>query len=112
MSQLDEKIKMYVDNAAELGLSLSTELLTAVTKGLGPSIYSADASLVSGSDPDELDRVKKNFLIGKLGLADGPALDEAIKEAIAAMGTGNRQKHRAIFYALLVKKFGKESIYN
>ncbi len=112
MSQLDEKIQLYVDNAAELGLSISKELLTAVTKGLGPSIYSADASLVSGSDPDELARVKKNFLIGKLGLADGPALDAAIQEAIAAMGSSNRQKHRAIFYALLVMKFCKESVYN
>ncbi len=112
MSQLDEKIQLYVENAAELGLSLSEELLTAVTKGLGPSIYSADASLVSGSDPDELERVKKNFLICKLGLEDGPALDDAINEVVAAMGTGNRQKHRAIFYALLVQKFGKESVYN
>lgn len=111
MSQFDVKLQLYVDSAKELGLSLSVELLTKVAKGLGPSIYSADASLVSGTDPDELARVKTNFLIKKLGLSDGPALDAAIKEAVAAMGTGNRQKHRVIFYALLVKKFGKESVY-
>ena len=58
-----------------------------------------------------LDRVKANFLIKKLGLADGPALDAAIKEVCEAMGSANRNKYRALFYAALVKKFGKESVY-
>lgn len=111
MSQFDDKVQMYKENAASLGLSISDALLTGVAKSLGPSIYLADASLVSGSDPDELARVKNNFLIGKLGLSDGPALDKALAETVEAMGSSNRNKHRAIFYAILVQKFGKESMY-
>lgn len=111
MSKFDEKVAMYVANAKELGLKIPTELLTKVAKGLGPSIYLGDASLVSGSDPEELARVKTNFLIKKLGLSDSPALDDAVKEAVTAMGTSNRNKHRAIVYTLLVMKFKKESVY-
>lgn len=111
MSKFDEKVAMYVANAKELGLNISTDLLTKVAKGLGPSIYLADASLVSGSDAEEKARVRANFLVKKLGLADSPDLDKAIDEATAAMGSSNRNKHRAIVYSLLVMKFKKESVY-
>ncbi|CAH0994271.1 hypothetical protein EMA8858_00380 [Emticicia aquatica] len=111
MSKLAEAIETYVAQSNELGLGLSEELITAVAKGLGPSIYNADSSKVSGSDPDELARVKNNYLIGKLGLSDGPELDAAIAEVMEQMGTSNRNKYRANVYALLCKKFGKEGIY-
>ncbi|MBK8626990.1 MAG: DUF2853 family protein [Saprospiraceae bacterium] len=111
MSKFDEKVAMYVASVKELGLSIPTDLLTKVAKGLGPSIYLGDASLVSGTDAEELARVKNNFLIKKLGLADSAALDAAVVEAVTAMGTSNRSKHRAIVYALLVMKFKKESVY-
>jgi hypothetical protein len=111
MSKFDEKVAMYVANAKELGLKIPTDLLTKVAKGLGPSIYLTDASLVSGSDAEEKARVKANFLIKKLGLADSADLDKAIDEATAAMGSSNRNKHRAIVYSLLVMKFKKESVY-
>ena len=54
------------------------DLLTAVTIGCGPSIYNADASTVAGSQESELEKVKNNFLIKKLGLVDGPELMDAI----------------------------------
>jgi hypothetical protein len=50
-------------------------------------------------------------LIKKLGLADTPALDAAIDEVLEKMGSSNRNKQRAVVYALLVKKFGKESMF-
>jgi hypothetical protein len=111
MSKFVEAVEDYKAQVADLGLGISEELLTAVAKGLGPSIYNADASKVSASDPEELARVKNNFLIGKLGLADSPALDEAIDEVMEKMGKSNRNKYRAVVYALLVIKFGKESLY-
>lgn len=111
MSKFDEKLEIYKQSVAELKLQISDELLRGVAKGLGPSIYLPDASFVSGSDPKELETVKKNFLIKKLGLADGPALDKGIQAALEAMGTSNRSKHRAIFYSLLAKHFGKESMF-
>ncbi len=111
MSKFDEAIVTYKEEMQKSGISIDDALLTAVAKGLGPSIYNNDASRVSASDQSELDRVKNNFLIKKLGLTDGPALDAAVKEVVAQFGSSNRNKYRAIFYALLVKKFGKESNY-
>lgn len=111
MSKFAEAINNYKAQVADLKLDISEDLLTKVAKGLGPSIYNADSSKVSGSDKTELDRVKTNYLIKKLGLADGPELDAAIAEVMEKMGSGNRNKYRAVVYAMLAKKFGKESIY-
>jgi hypothetical protein len=109
MSKFDEVLAGYADDAKKHGIS--TALLTGVAKGLGPSIYNADSSKVSGSDQSELDRVKTNFLTKKLGITDSAKMDKAIAETIDEMGSSNRNKHRAIFYAILAKKFGKEGMY-
>lgn len=111
MSKFDEAVALYKSEMDKLGIKADAGLLTAVAKGLGPSIYRADASKVSCSDNDEIGRVKTNFLIKKLGLKDDAKLDAALKEVCQQMGTANRNKYRAIFYYLLVKKFGKEGMY-
>jgi hypothetical protein len=112
MSKFAEAITNYKTQVSDLGLDISEDLLTKVAKGLGPSIYNADSSKVSGSDKSELERVKTNYLMKKLGLADSPELDSAIAEVMEKMGSSNRNKHRAVVYALLAKKFGKENIYS
>jgi Protein of unknown function (DUF2853) len=112
MSKFNDCVELYKAQSKELGLGLDETLLTAVAKGLGPSIYNVDSSKVSGSDKKELDTVKNNFLIKKLGLKDGPTLDAGIKEVMEKMGSSNRNKYRAVVYALLAKKFGKESVYS
>mgnify|MGYP000011512149 CR=1 FL=1 len=112
MSKLQEKVMLYQKFMDDRDLSVNLELLTAVTKGLGPSIYKADAETVSGSDSKELATVKNNFLIKKLGLSDNDALDAGIEEVMHTIGKSERKKYRAVVYYLLVKKFGKESIYN
>jgi hypothetical protein len=111
LSKLDEKIALYQSEMKKLGLKFDADLLAKVTKGLGPSIYKADAETVSGSDKKELETVKKNFLMKKLGLADGPKLDKALDAAIEKVGKSNRNKYRAIVYYLLVKELGQESKY-
>ncbi len=111
MSAFAEVIEKSLEQLSSIGVSADEALLTAVAKGLGPSIYNQDSSLVAASDQEELDRVKNNFLIGKLGLSDGPELDAAIGETVAALKGINR-KLRVVFYYLLVKKFGKEAMYS
>ena len=113
MSKFDEALELYnKEMSSKLNVgSVDADLLRAVTKSLGPVIYNEDSSRVSCSDKEELARVKKNFLIGKLGLEDSDALDAAIKEVCEAMGTSNRNKYRAIFYYMLVQKFGKEAMF-
>jgi hypothetical protein len=111
MSKFDDLIETYHGEAQKIGISVNASLLAKVTKGLGPSIYNADSAKVSCGDKTELDRVKANFLIKKLGLADGAELDSALEETCQTFGSSNRTKYRALFYYMLVKKFGKEELY-
>ncbi len=111
MSRLDEKIALYKSEMKKLGLDYDAELLAKITKSIGPSIYKVDAETVSGSDERELATVKNNFLIKKLGLNNGPDLDEAISKVLEKFGKSNRSKYRPIFYYLLVKELGQESKY-
>ncbi len=111
MSKRDEKITLYIEASKTIGLDLTDDFIGKVTIGLGPSIYNKDAELVACSSKDELDNIKKNFLIKKLGLDDDEKLDKAIKNSCEAMGKSNRKKYRALFYALLAKEFSKEEVY-
>ena len=112
MSKRDDLIVKYADDLKnKCGMTPDMDLLTKVTIGCGPSIYNADASTVAGSQASELETVKKNFLMKKLGLADGPQLMEGINSAIETYGKSERSKYRAVIYYMLTKHFGKESVY-
>ena len=112
MSKRDELIAKYADDLkAKCKMIPDMDLLTKVTIGCGPAIYNADSSTVAGTDESELETVKKNFLMKKLGLADSPKLMDGINAAIDTYGKSERNKYRAVFYYLLVKHFGKESVY-
>ncbi|MDV4169128.1 DUF2853 family protein [Rhodovulum sp. FJ3] len=112
MGKRDDLIAKYADDLKEkCGITPDMELLKKVTIGCGPSIYDADASTVASSQEGELETVKNNFLIKKLGLSDGPELMEAIDSVIETYGKSERNKYRAVVYYMLTKHFGKEAIY-
>lgn len=112
MSKRDELIEKYAaDMKKKCDIDPDMDLLTKVTIGCGPSIYNKDSSTVSSGDPSEIERVKKNFLIKKLGLPDGQELDAGIDAVMEKYGKSNRSKYRAVVYYLLTKHFGKEEIY-
>jgi|SRR5690625_3214527 len=112
MNKREKLIVKYVEQLEGVGTKVDHDLLTKVTIGLGPSIYNADASTVASSDPSELQTVKNNYLIKKLGLKDDPKLDKAIDKVVDTLGRSNKNKYRACVYYLLCKEFGKESIYD
>lgn len=112
MSKRDELIAKYAADLKEkCGVNADMDLLTKVTIGCGPSIYNADAATVSSSSDEELDTVKNNFLIKKLGLSKSVDLDGGINAVMDKYGRSNRNKYRAVVYYLLTKHFGKESVY-
>ena len=113
MSAREELIVKYAaDLKDKCGVTPDMDLLTKVTIGCGPSIYNADAATVAGSQQAELDTVKNNFLIKKLGLTDGADLDAGIDTVMEKYGRSNRNKYRAVIYYLLTVHFKKESVYN
>ncbi|MDE3120644.1 MAG: DUF2853 family protein [Paracoccaceae bacterium] len=112
MSKRDDLIAKYADDLkTKCGMTPDMDLLTKVTIGCGPAIYNADSAVVAGSDKGELETVKNNFLIKKLGLADTPALMDAINAVIDTYGRSERNKYRAVIYYMLTKHFGKEAVY-
>ncbi|WP_106263508.1 DUF2853 family protein [Donghicola tyrosinivorans] len=112
MGKRDDLIAKYADDLKEkCGVTPDMDLLTKVTIGCGPSIYNADASTVASSQEGELETVKKNFLMKKLGLSDGPELMDAINSVVETYGRSERNKYRAVVYYMLVKHFSKEAVY-
>jgi len=112
MSQRDEKLALYREFVIKHNLTLDDALLAKVTVGLGPSIYNKDSESIACSDQSELDTVRKNFLIKKLGLTlEEAELNAAIKEICETIGSSVRTKYRAVFYTLLTQKFNKQEIY-
>jgi hypothetical protein len=112
MGKRDELISRYAQDLEEkCGMAPDMDLLTKVTIGCGPSIYNADAATVAASQPGELETVRNNFLVKKLGLSDGPQLMDAIHEAVDTYGQSERNKYRAVIYYMLTKHFGRESAF-
>ena len=112
MNKREELIAKYAaDLKDKCSVNPDMDLLTKVTVGLGPSIYKADSATVSSSDESELETVKNNFLIKKLGMNDSTDLDKGIDAVMETYGKSNRNKYRAVVYYLLTKHFNKESVY-
>lgn len=100
MSEYLEGVKRYAANADE-------KAVAGIVKHLGIALKSKDASLVSCSSKDELDRVRESWCKKKLGLSMSDAdLDKGIKDICEKMKAEQR-KHRVTFYYLLAEKYGK-----
>ena len=65
---------------------------------------------MAATAPAEIETVKTNFIAGKRGV-EGDAAEAAIAYAIEKIGASNRQKLRPVFYYLIVKNLGKESVF-
>jgi hypothetical protein len=112
MGKRDDLIALYASELRDkCGVTPEMPLLTKVTIGLGPSIYRDDSATVAGSEARELDTIRANFLVKKLGLTDGPELTAGIDKAIETYGRSNRNKYRVVVYYLLTKHFGREAVY-
>ena len=111
-SKKDELMVKYANHLKErFGVEPDTDLLDKVVHGLGPAIYNRDASTVSSSSESELETVKQNYLIKKLGLEDAPSLMDAIIKVMRQYGASERTKYRAVVYYMLVIQFNKQAVY-
>ncbi|MEM1055316.1 MAG: DUF2853 family protein [Bacteroidota bacterium] len=109
MATLDDAVGAALSALTKSGVDApDTDLLRAVTKAIGPAVYSDDAKNVACSDPKELERIADGFLTKKLGISEG---GESVKAVCEQMKGAGAHKHRGAFYYLLVKHHGKESVY-
>jgi len=110
MSKLDDCCAKYAEQMKDkLGMRVDKNLLRAVAKACGPSLYKRDASTVACSQKSELETVKKNFAMKKLGVSEKVA-EKAVADACKKYGK-IRTKHRAVFYYMIVKSTKKTAMF-
>lgn len=97
-------VSEYLDDVQEYAADVNTDAVDKIVKYCGIALRNRDSSLVSTSDPEELDRVKVGFAAKKLGLSPEEA-DAGIQKVASRMKT-SRNKSRVTFYYLLAEETG------
>lgn len=105
----DELIAKYAEDLRrKVGVEPDMDLLTKITISCGPAIYQRDQATIAATQSDELERVKSNFLVSKLGLPDSPKLMDWVNSVIDEYGRSEQHKYRAVIYYLLVDRLSHE----
>lgn len=104
-----ELIDKYKKELSKIRVKVDDVLLKAVVKSLGPAVYRDDASKISAADGDELERVKQNFMVRRLGLSNSPKLDAVLNKAIDTMGRSTKNKYRAVLYYIITRDTKREA---
>lgn len=96
----------YLADVKKYDAGANEEVVGKIVKHLGIALRNRDSSLVSCTDPKELDRVKAGWIAKKLGIDDDKAADGALEKVCKAMAA-DHTKNRVTFYYLVAKEFGK-----
>ena len=98
----------YLDDVKRYDPNPNAAAVDRIVKHLGIALRSRDSSLVSCSDPGELERVREKWCMKKLGTKDAGAAEEVVTRVCAEM-KGDRSKSRVTFYYLCAKHLGRLS---
>jgi hypothetical protein len=96
----------YLADVKKYDAGAGAEVVEKIVKHLGIALRSRDASLVSCTDPKELERVRESWVGKKLGVTDAKKADAAIEKTCQVMHA-DHSKHRVTFYYLVAKDLGK-----
>ncbi len=96
----------YLADVQRYDKKADAEIVTKIVKHLGIALRNRDSSLVSCSDPKELDRVNAKWCQKKLGETDEGKCDGIIGKVCEEM-KGDRNKGRVTFYYLVAQKLDK-----
>jgi hypothetical protein len=95
----------YLADVKKYDAGANPDVVNKIVKHLGIALRNRDSSLVSASDKKELDRVRDNWAVKKLGVDAEKA--EAAVAATAKDLAADRSKSRVTFYYLVAKHLGK-----
>jgi hypothetical protein len=102
----------YLADVKKYDAGADAAAVDKIVKHLGIALRNRDSALVSASDQKELDRVRDNWGVKKLG-ADAAKAEAAVAKAEAAVAkvakamAGDNSKGRVTFYYLVAKELGK-----
>ncbi len=96
----------YIGDVRKYDAGADEEIVNKIVKHLGIALRNRDSSLVSCSDPKELDRVRTNWIGKKLGVTDEAKANAAIEKVCEQLSADNT-KSRVTFYYLTAMHLGK-----
>ncbi|MCA0032992.1 DUF2853 family protein [Mesorhizobium sp. B263B2A] len=96
----------YLADVKKYDTAANAAAVEKIVKHLGIALRNRDSSLVSCTDPKELERVRESWAAKKLGVSDAAKADAAIQKTCTAMHADNT-KSRVTFYYLVAKDLGK-----
>ena len=96
----------YLADVKKYDAAADADAVAKIVKHLGIALRNADSSLVSCTDPKELDRVKANWISKKLGVTDEAKADSVVQKVCETL-SADRTKSRVTFYYLVAKHLGK-----
>lgn len=100
-------VDKYLADVKKYAPNCDAAAVGAIVKHLGIALRNKDASLVSGTDPEEMKRVRESWCKKKLGITDADsAIDASIKAVIEKM-KADRTKERVTVYYLLAEHYKK-----
>ena len=110
MATIAEKVEQYEAKCTELGMEITGGLLARAAKACGPALFNADAETVAASDVTELETVRDNFVMWKLGIEDAGEAMDIVNKVAEEMSEFGSHKYRAVFYARCAELAGKEDM--
>lgn len=96
----------YLADVQKYDAGANEDVVAKIVKHLGIALRNRDSSLVSCTDPKELDRVRTSWIGKKLGITDEAKANAAIEKVCQEL-SGDRTKERVTFYYLTAKHLGK-----
>ena len=100
-------VQKYIEDVKKYTSTVNEEAVAGIVRHCGIALRNRDSSLVAGTDPEELKRVRESWLKKKLALTESDAdLDKAIHAVMEKM-KGERAKGRVTVYYLLAEHYKK-----
>src|ERR1700744_4996432 len=101
----------YIADIKKYSPSVNEAAVAGIVRHLGIALRNRDSSLVAGSNPGELNRLRDGFLKKKLALTDDDSkLDASIKSVIEKLKS-DRSKSRVTVYYLLAEHYKKLDLF-
>jgi hypothetical protein len=95
--ELADRIK----DVAKYTSKVDEAAVAGIVKHLGIALRNRDSSLVSGSDPEEMKRVRESWLKKKLGRTESDAdLDKMVKAVVEKMKADKTKERVTVYYLL------------
>ncbi|WP_448151359.1 DUF2853 family protein [Labrys miyagiensis] len=101
----------YVTDIKKYTSSVNEAAVAGIVKHLGIALRNRDSSLVAGTDPAELARVRDSFLKKKLALTEPDSKLDAEVSAVVQKMKADTTKSRVTVYYLLAEHYKKLELF-